>query len=80
MSLHRYFCLFITICLLIAPFSCQSQQQKEKSFSALKSNLEKTKSRPAYDSLHFLLTEHYTDLTANERKALRQTHRRSRHS
>ncbi len=64
---------FTAICLCIFPLACQSQQRKAGDFEALKANLEIQQNRSAYDSLHFLLTEHYTDLNAEERKTLRKT-------
>lgn len=61
--------------LLLCTIACQSQQGKPpdpSDLSALKNNVETDESRVAYDSLHFHLTAHYTDLTTAGRSALRQ--------
>ncbi|MBC7775178.1 MAG: hypothetical protein H7246_07040 [Phycisphaerae bacterium] len=70
--------IFISLaaCFFLGSGACQRPHQKTEkdiSLSTLKKNLQVEKSREAYDSLHFLLAEHYTDLTGFERRDLRET-------
>lgn len=67
----RHCVLFVVFCFFLSHLSCQSPQRKATDFTALQSKLESDQSRQAYDALQFLLAEHYTDLSTEERKALR---------
>lgn len=69
----RFLTLLLLICGCFIPFAGQSQPHKASNFSALKATLEKQHSRSAYDSLHFLLARHYSDLSDEQRKTLRKT-------
>lgn len=66
-------CLFVgaAFCFCLIPLSCQLQQRKAIDFKGLKEKLERNPSRQTYDALHFLLVDHYTELSTNERKDLR---------
>ena len=67
----RHSALFAVFWVFLSPLSCQLPQRKATDFTALQSKLESDRSRQAYDALQFLLAEEYTDLSTEERKALR---------
>lgn len=67
----RHCVLFVVFCFFLSSLSCQSPQRKALNFTALQSKLESDQSHQAYNSLQFLLAEHYTDLSTEERKSLR---------
>lgn len=57
--------------LLCCTWACQSQEHRQFNFMELKAKLEASPSTQTYNAFHFLLSEHYTDLSADQRKVLR---------
>ncbi|GEM_PF-2591901 len=79
MHLNRFqfFSISAAFCFCLGAGCSQSKQppqpQKAVGLSILKTNLEATKTRAAYDSLHFLLVENYSGLTETDRRILHET-------
>lgn len=72
----RHIFISMAIGLFFGSGACQKPQQKTEQarpFIRLKKNLDHEKSRAAYDSLHFFLTEHYTEMSGVERRDLHET-------
>ncbi|WP_428665957.1 hypothetical protein [Runella sp.] len=61
---------YLTIWAMCLPHFCQSQQWSIK-IKTLSAQLTAHPTRSGYDSLHFIMTEHYQQLTTDERTKVR---------
>ena len=68
----HYFFFMASIWFCLGHIACQPHSGTDLDLPKLKANLERTRNRRDYDALHFLLVEHYIDLSTTDRKTLRQ--------
>lgn len=70
--------IYLSIWVICLPLVCQAQTWGEK-INALRTQLAAHATHAVYDSLHFIVAEHYLQVTAEERNKIRDSLKKQAH-